>query len=285
MYYDTAYYVLSVSDSYDLISDIDAAGVSSFRVNGLSDDGAYLASDAFINAPNGVLPFYGDDGWDFQPGFSSALSGNKNILETASLTDGLYNYLFFRRADGLGGYSTFNYSWVNVDVAGVLDLAVSDYNAYFATTGGAFALPPEFLSDPNLAVHKMPLPPEAPANIESLDFAPSGVFAGGTLFMGTANGAWEATVDESEGMSVGTASQIPGTASQKIQHIAVSPYDPATHQAFLSDYWLYIRKNSLVYEIPFFAVLPGKPTGMAWDSNYVLYISGTEGLSAVDVGS
>ena len=39
-----------------------------------------------------------------------------------------------------------------------------------------------------------------------------------------------------------------------------------------------------MYEIPFFAVLPGKPTGMSWDSNYVLYISGTEGLTAIDVG-
>ena len=269
-------YVLSVSDSYDL--------ESSFPVNSLSNDGAGLASEAFINSTNGILSFNRSEGWGFDPTFSIDLEGEKNILESADFFDGTYYDFFFRRANGLGGFSTFASSWVNQDVPGVLDLAVSDNNAYFATKSGAFALPPAFLQDltPTLAEHKMPF--SAPADIVSLDFLPSGIFAGGTLYMGTTDGVWEATSTESAGISVGTALQIPGTEGQKIEHIAVSRYNPSVNQAFLSNYWLYIRYYSTVYEIPFFAVLPGKLTGMAWDSSGVLYISGTEGLSAVYVG-
>jgi len=287
LYYDGALftYVLSVISSYDLIADPNGDGVNSFRVNGLADDGAGLASDAFISAPNGVLPFnftaVAVPAWTFQPTFSSTLGGSKDILESADFFDGTYYDFFFRRANGLGGFSTLASSWVNLDVPGVLDLAVSDKNAYFATESGAFALPPGFLTDstPTLAGHKVPF--SAPADVVSLDFSPSSSF----LFMGTTNGVWEAFVDEASGVNVGTATQIPETAGQKIEHIAVSRYNPSVNQAFLSNYWLYIRHYTTVYEIPFFAVLPGKPTGMAWDSSGVLYISGTEGLSSVYVGA
>jgi hypothetical protein len=222
--------------------------------------------------------------WSFQPAFSSALPGSRDILESESFFDGQYNELFFRRANGLGGYSASTSTWVNLDVSGVLDMAASNNNAYFATTSGAFALPPAFLQDstPTLAEHKMPLP-LVPADTVSLCFSTSD----NTLYMGTEDGVYMATVTESVGASpsVNMTSAIPigNTAGQKINYIAVSP-NSTNHQAFLSDYWLYIRKFGTVYEIPFFAVLPGKPTGMSWDSNYVLYISGTEGLSAVNVG-
>jgi len=291
LYYDDVLfqYVLSSDEAYDLVADPNGEGVGSFRINGLSDDGAGLTPDAFISAPSGVLPFYDSDGMRFLPAFSSALGGDKDILESASFLDGADYAFFFRRAGGLGGtrvgqLETGNYgswSWVNLDVPGLLDLAVSDNNAYFAATGGAFALPPAFLTDstPTLAEHRTSF--SAPAPIVSLDFLPSS----STLFMGTTNGVWEAYVDEATGISVGTPSLIPGTEGQRIEHIAVSRYNPSVNQAFLSNYWLYLRYYGSVYEIPFFAVLPGKPTGMAWDSSGVLYISGTEGLSAVWVGA
>jgi hypothetical protein len=291
-------YVLSVINSYDLIADPNSEGVSSFRVNGLSDDRTGLTPDAFISAPNGVLPFYNSEGLRFLPAFSSALGGDKDILESADFLAGADYAFFFRRTGGLGGtyvgqLDTGNYStwsWVNLDVSAVLDLAVSNNNAYFAATSGAFALPPAFLQDstPTLAEHKMPF--SAPADIVSLDFLPSGVFAGGTLFMGTTNGVYETVVTEttalppSISLSPDPATQIPETAGQKIEWVAISRYNPTANQAFLSNYWLFLRKSGFVYEIPFFAVLPGKPTGMAWDSSGVLYISGTEGLSAVYVG-
>jgi hypothetical protein len=53
----------------------------------------------------------------------------------------------------------------------------------------------------------------------------------------------------------------------------------------LSRYWLYIRKYGTLSKMPFFAVLPGRVTAMAWDSSWRLYISGTEGLSLINVGS
>jgi len=296
-FYDSYTYpnVLYVSDSYDLAADPDIEGVSAFRVNGLSDDGANLASDAFISSPNGVLPFYGGDGWGFQPTFSIDLEGDKNILESADFLAGADYAFFFRRAGGLGGTYVDqpdkniygNWSWVNLDVPGVLDLTVSANNAYFATESGAFALPPAFLSDPSLAAYKMPF--LAPAPIMSLDFLPTGGLPGGTLFMGTTNGVYMGTVTEitsPPSISLSAVTQIPETAGQKIEHIAISKYYSNSNQAFLSNYWLYIRKSlTETYEIPFFAVLPGKPTGMSWDSSGVLYISGTEGLSAVYVGS
>lgn len=273
-------------DSYDLSAD------GSFRVNGLSDDRASLASDAFASGSGGVLPFDNSEGWNFHPDFSTQLAGDRNILESASFLDGADYAFFFRRAGGLGGawvgqLDTYNFetwNWVNLDVPGVLDLAVSDNKAYFATSGGAFALPPAFLSNylaPTLAGYRIPLPAGAPTGILSMDYAP---FIN-TLFMGTRNGAWYAEINDSEDVTfIGTPTQISQTAGQSIGFVAVSSYNPTTHQAFLSDYWLYIRKSGMVYEIPFFAVLPGKPTGLAWDSGNVLYISGSEGLSAVYVG-
>ena len=289
MYYDNSINVLYMSASYDLATDS--------RVNGLSDDGAYLASDAFISTPTGVLPFDNSEGFNFQPDFSSTLGGNKDILESADFLAGADYAFFFRRAGGLGGtyvgqldqYNYSTWSWVNLDVPGVLDLAVSNNFAYFATASGAFALPPAFLTDPTLAEHKMPF--SAPADIVSLDFVPTIAFAGGKLYMGTTNGAYEADVTEtttpprSISLSPDPATQIPETAGQKIEWIAISRDWPDANQAFLSNYWLFIRKGVTVYEIPFFAILPGKPTGMAWDSSNVLYISGTEGLSAINVGS
>ena len=241
------------------------------------------------------MPFDNSEGWNFKPAFSSTLGGSKDILESADFLAGADYAFFFRRAGGLGGtyvgqldqYNYSAWSWVNLDVPGVLDLAVSDNNAYFATTSGSFALPPAFLSDPSLAAYKMPF--LAPAPIMSLDFLPTGGLPGGTLFMGTTNGVYMGTVTEitsPPSISLSAVTQIPETAGQKIEHIAISKYYSNSNQAFLSNYWLYIRKSlTETYEIPFFAVLPGKPTGMSWDSSGVLYISGTEGLSAVYVGS
>jgi len=108
------------------------------------------------------------------------------------------------------------------------------------------------------------------------------------LFLGTTNGAWRMDMDESTlAPSSSVASgpiQIAGTEGDRIEMIAINP-NTGSHEAYLSRYYLYIVKSGSVYRIPFFAVLPGRATGMAWDSSGNLYISGTEGMAALYVGS
>jgi len=277
--------VVYLADSYDLADDPDGEGVKSYRVNGLSQ-GNYW--NALMNSNKGIVPFYGGDGWGFDLPFSANLGGNKEIEESDILSISTDLALFFRRADGIGGvYITGGVSqgsWINLDVNGVRDMVVSSNNAYFATEGGAFALPPAFLLDstPTLAEHQMSF--SAPDEILSLGYKPP--TAGPmTLFMGTTNGVWEAPVTSESPVTLGTLTQIPETAGQTIDFIDISSVWTDANQAYLSRYFLYIRKYGTVYKIPFFAVIPGKATGMTWSSDTKLYISGTEGLSVIYVGS
>lgn len=278
-------YVVSLADSYDLAADPAEEGVSSYRVNGLSQ-GNYWS--ALMNSNKGIVPFYGGDGWGFDLPFSSGLGGNKEIEESDILSVSTDLALFFRRADGIGGvYITGGVSqgsWINLDVSGVRDMVVSNNNAYFAAEGGAFALPPAFLLDstPTLAEHQMNF--SAPDEILSLGYQPPTV-GPITLFMGTTNGVWEAQVTNEFPVTLGTLTQIPETAGQTIDFIDISSVWPDANQAYLSRYFLYIRKYGTVYKIPFFAVFPGRVTGMSWSSDTKLYISGTEGLSVLYVGS
>ena len=77
------------------------------------------------------------------------------------------------------------------------------------------------------------------------------------------------------------------TAGDSIERIAISSYNSYA-EAYLSRYYLYIRNwngsSYYVDKMPFFAVVPGRATGLAWDLNGTLYISGTEGLAAIYVG-
>jgi len=285
VYWDGINNAVALADSYDLADDPDGEGVKSYRVNGLSP--GYFSA-ARMNSNNGIVPFYGGDGWNFDTTLSSALGGNKEIEESGVFSVSVDYALFFRRADGIGGVHTqggVQQPWVNLDVSGVRDMVVSNNNAYFATEGGAFALPPAFLLDstPTLAEHQMNF--SAPAEILSLEYLPIGV-AADRLFMGTTNGVWEAQVtSETPTITFGTLTQIPETAGQNIDFIDISSAWPDANQAYLSRYFLYIRKYGTVYKIPFFAVIPGKATGMSWTSDTKLYISGTEGLSVLWVGS
>jgi hypothetical protein len=287
-------------DFYDLAADLDGFGVNSYQVNGLSQ-GTYFGifSSTYLNSSNGISPFYGGDGWSFNIDFSAALGGSKDIQESSSFQISIlgpeyFAYpVFFRRKNGLGGTYVLSsatgnptgWYWVNLDVAGLTDMAVSNYNAYFAAAGGLFALPPAFLQDPNLSVHRIDLP--APFPVQSLGFRPSGVAAGGTLSLGTSNGVWQAVVNESSGVTVTSGpTQVAETAGDAIERIAIhrnSFYGNA--EAYLSRYYLYIRTTYGVDKIPFYAVVPGRATGMAWASDGTLYISGTEGLAAIAVSA
>ena len=277
-------YVVSVADSYDLAADPAEEGVSSYRVMGLSS--GYFSA-ARMNSNNGIVPFYGGDGWNFDTTLSSALGGKKEIEESGVFSVSVEYALFFRRTDGIGGVHTIGgiqQPWINLDVNGVRDMVVSNNNAYFATEGGAFALPPAFLLDstPTLAKYQMNF--SAPDEILSLGYQPPTV-GPITLFMGTTNGVWEAQVTNESPVTLGILTQIPETVGQTINFIDISSVWPDANQAYLSRYFLYIRKSGTVYKIPFFAVAPGRVTGMTWSSDTKLYISGTEGLSVLYVGS
>jgi hypothetical protein len=297
--FDTGYYGGSYSwfldDSYDLALDPDAFGVASYQINGISKGN--FSSDTFLDTNNGILPFNRGEGWYFEPGFSTALS--TGIRQSGSFAVASDYAIFFRRDGGLGGtYVAYDivlgyptpdaWSWVNLDVAGLTDMRLSDYNAYYAANGIAFALPPAFLKDatPTLAEHRIDL--SAPAAVRSLGFRPSGVSPGGTLSLGTTDGVYQLVLNESSGVSVTSGpTQIVETAGDTIERIAISGYNSYA-EAYLSRYYLYIRNwngsSYYVNKMPFFAVYPGRATGAAWDSYGTLYISGTEGLAAIYVG-
>ncbi len=195
-----------IQDSYDLATDPGGQGVSSIRINGLSK--GYLYGNSYIDGNDGILPFWGGEGWSFDRTFTQALGGPRDIQGSGSfaVSGTATDYtVFFRRDGGLGGTYVPSadsgdptlWKWANIDVAGASDLAVSGYNAYFAADGAVFALPPTFLQDttPTLAEHRVDLP--APAPTKSLGFRPLIAAAGGTLTLGTTDGVWQAGVTES----------------------------------------------------------------------------------------
>jgi hypothetical protein len=274
---------IGVNEQYDLAAD-------SLRANGLStgDVGSW---NTWLNTNNGIFPFT-TDGWSFQTDFNSTLLGPRDILQSGTALVGGYYALFFRRTSGLGGSyivgtnrnSPTLWTWVNVDVPGLTDMAMGGSNAFFAASGAGFALPAAFLQDaaPTLAAYRKSF--SAPAPIQAL-----GVRSGApsTVYMGTTDGVWYASMDETT-YEFGVATpldRIVETAGEPIEKIAVSTWATGSdNQAYLSRYWLFIKTWGSLYKIPFFAVFPGKATGIAWDSSHNLYISGTEGLSAVLVG-
>jgi hypothetical protein len=166
------------------------------------------------------------------------------------------------------------------------DLVVSGYNAYYAAEGAAFALPPAFLVDGNLAGRRIDL--SSPAPVLSLGFRPSGGSPGGTLFLGTSNGVYQTFMTESTTSPYASQPpsilQVAETAGDSIELVAINN-SSGYHEAYLSRYYLYLVKSGFVYRIPFFAVFPGRATGAGWDGGWTLYISGTEGLAAIYAGS
>jgi hypothetical protein len=111
-----------------------------------------------------------------------------------------------------------------------------------------------------------------------------------TLYLGTSDGVWQAEVSEATTdpcVIAAAPAQIIETAGDSIEQIAISTYNSYA-EAYLSRYFLYIRNfdgtSTYVERMPFFAAVPGRATGMSWDSMGTLYISGTEGLAAVYVG-
>ena len=106
----------------------------------------------------------------------------------------------------------------------------------------------------------------------------------GTLSLGTTDWVWQAEVDETRrGVTnypaLPRCMKPPGTASSG----SPSPPTTATLRHTFPAITCTSARLTAVDKIPFFAVIPGRATGMAWDSNGTLYISGTEGLAAVDV--
>lgn len=273
----------AIPDSYDL-------AVISRQVNGLSQDNSGLFLDAFMDSNMGIVPFdYYGEGWDFDLSFSSMLEGKKEIEESDLFPSGSDQAIFFRRENGIGGAFVSSdeisspdlWKWVNLDVSGARDMVLGENLAYFATDHSAFILPTSFLTDPTPSISEHRTNFSAPAEILSLGCIPR-VGAPDVLFMGTTNGVWQADVDEAKA-TIGNLTQIPETAGETIEMIEVS--SSGSYQAFLSRYFLYIRNGSYVDKYPFFAILPGKVTGMTWFGDSRLYISGTEGLSVLYISS
>jgi hypothetical protein len=270
-----------IQDSYDLAND---PNLSSHIINSLSRDGSNYFGDALMNTNMGIVPFGNVEGWSFDPSFSSGLAGDRQIAESGDFDLGNDRAVFFRRSDGLGGryIGVTTGSWRNINVDGVTDLTLSNTYAYFAAEGGAFALKWDFLSDPQPSFTDSRTDLSTPAQTLSLGYQTSG----NILYMGTTDGVWAATI-RSEPNDFASLSQIPETAGRAIEMIDISSYYPNLYQAFLSRYSLFIRRNGTIYIYPFFGVLPGKITGIAWsyDFDTRLYISGTEGLSVLYLGS
>jgi hypothetical protein len=286
--FDYTFLPIGTNEQYDLTG----LGMSSLRANGLStgDMGSF---NTWLNTSSGIYPFTNDT-WLFQTDFNSGLSGPKDIIQSGTVPVAQDYALFFRRTNGLGGTyaplgqwnTPLSWTWVNLDLSGVTDMALGNGGAYFAASGEGFALPPAFVQDLNPTVAKHRKDFSAPAPILSLGVR---TFAAGPslLYMGTTDGVWYMSVDETTyefGVATPLA-QIPETAGEPIEQIAISSLmRTSDNQAYLSRYYLFIRWWSSIYKIPFYAVFPGKPTGIAWDPTGVLYVSGTEGLAAVYVG-
>jgi len=257
----------------------------------------------WINSNKGILPYVVTVAPYFDTNFSSAL-GPVSILDSAArnTTVQYQHIVFFRRENGLGGvlilpdFVPTDWTWVNKDYKGITDLIAaygdstySTYNgdAYFASTTGAFRLASDLLTDPDLNKHRTPF--SAPSRVISLGLQDING-DGDQIFMGTENGAWYAspTYDASV---IGVPQFETGTEGHRILMTSVSDYPH--HRAYFSAIYLLIvtmnpsSGSETLSVYPIVAGLPGKMTGMTWQTvttdDYYLYVSGEEGLVRIYV--
>jgi len=242
---------------------------------------------AWLNTNRGIVPF---NDLTFDTDFSSSL-GSVSVLGSAARETSGGSTAWFFRDGGLGGayidldiaWNPASWNWANLESERVYD-CITDFpgNGFFATSGGAFKLPREFLLDSSPSIDENKVQLDTPAKVFSWGLVDQ-FGDGDTLLMGTADGAW--SVQMNDGVFQGAAVREPNTAGHAIRLIAVADYPPV-FKAYLSDSDLFIWNGAAGSwsRFPLCAGLPGKITGMAWLRIVTvpvidyLIVSGEEGL-------
>lgn len=264
-------------------------------VNSLSPGLDAIRADVlYLNTSEGIVTY---DGSSYDDTFSSGL-GAVSVLDAGAYVYGsvaLNTVVYFQRDGGLGGVllDTLPYDWIDVDLSDVitgqpvLDFEIVDDPldcVFFVTKLGAFALATELLDGHtadevfDLAVFFNNIDGTF-YSIRSLGYDPS---AGGTMYLGTDDGAYKGTPAAPPAATFASLSPVPGTAGMAIDKVEVSL--SGAYVAFLSNLNLYVSNGTDMVKIPFHGGLPGRVRRMTWDGN-VLLIAGSTGLVSLNAPS
>jgi hypothetical protein len=281
------------------------ATLSGYTINSLSEgaqwDGEAYVPEPWLNTDHGIVPYragaadltFALEGGDVQVLQSGSLSYAEGPLAG--------QVAVYQRDGGLGGKAFANGSaitgWIDIDLSSFLtgkfiyDFVTGGPYGFFATGLGALRIPKDVIRvgvDPQTVLGESRFftvdSSEPPLPILSL------ALVGTTLYMGTTNGVWKATINTiyPQGSTTALADtpvQIPGTAGQSIKKIAVS----GAAIAFLGTEDLVYSPDGISFNVyPFYsglpADLPGDLTDMCWFDNagtkYIM-ISGMKGVTGL----
>lgn len=290
----------------------------------------------FVDTTKGILPYTtstGSGGFDttFFPPLLDAAGNPVDVLDTVGndtfgIAPSGYAYEFDAYVDpsGFGGdlltpSTTPTYSasaWSSVDLSGgtgndpvykiASDLHTGQGFLYVATKSGAFSATYTLvdpLSNPtgSLSGVRYFSAPNGDA-IRTLGVGPGTTSPTSAiienLFIGTADGAFSATVTEHTTAAVpyatvGSFSPVPGTAGHDIVDISVSSYTGLVSQTPV-ELVAYLTKNGVIAHsqipastsstyYPFYAGFPGTIHSLKWGFG-TLFLAGSKGLAAIHFG-
>jgi hypothetical protein len=276
-----------------------------YTINSLSNAGTGYP---WLNTQKGILPY---DGEGFNQSFAFG-PGIQNVLQSGSQTYGTVaavQVAYYQRDGGVGGtvLSAGNpTTWYDADLSQFLSgTPVLDFvngpgsttgYVYFATKLGAFRIPVSVLGTAataqdvlNAAVFFKVTSGGTELPILSL------AILGTTLYMGTSDGAYSVTLDETnltDPFGGNTPALVGSTAGKAVHRIAALSNGLQNLVAFLTDtsVSVYDSQAASVTDHPFFgglpADLPGDIRGIAWWPAYPtigLIVVGKKGVAVLAV--
>ncbi|HUX21514.1 MAG TPA: hypothetical protein VMW69_09760 [Spirochaetia bacterium] len=278
-------------------------------IESLSNGFIYSATNAlFVNTSlKRIIPYDGISAPD--TGFSANLA--PTISSVTGLTSGAFTVpgttpivvIFYQRDGGLGGAdltatgAPAAADWIDFPTSGivsgqpvysfVMHGGVTNPFAYVATKLGAFRLSETSFqsgstSSDILNVGKtFAAAPDTVIQALAIDDSTSTP----TLYMGTNNGVYTATLQESDANNpIGAATLLSGTLGDSFSRVAINANGDV---AMRSKYNLYIiQKDGTKSTYPFYSGLPGELNSMTWgngSADKTLYVGGANGLAAIAV--
>jgi hypothetical protein len=305
-------YSVTISGSFPTITSVTAAESTTpvpagYSINALS----FGQGDPWLDTDKGILPFHlGSPVTSFASGagIQDVLLSSVQSYGTIAPTD----VAFYQRAGGIGGTilsAGVPTTWYDVDLstflAGtrVLDFVNGDPNGpgyvYFATGHGAFRLAISILGGGATAQQVLD---RAIAQFFGVSNGTAELpitclaLLGTTLYIGTTDGVWTVTIDESNATDPfggNVPARLPGTAGKTIRKAAPLNNGIQQYAAFLTDtgILLWSSVGPTVTDYPFYGGLPcDLPTEirqMSWyfGSVVALVVAGKNGLVVLPVAN
>ncbi len=296
---DTLYYGSTITSFQS--KTLTGYSINSISIGKFLDNTNAIVNEPWLNTTKGIVPFRNDN---FDETFSSKLP--ESIIMSGAVEASENSIVaFYERDSGLGGVyidstnktQPSTWEWLDIDLSDyvsgqpIYDYYNTESYAYFASKLGAFRLSSTLIEEYNNSGNTPNFMDEAKFfsvdnNIQIISL--SGYTSGSTkyLVMGTENGAYIGTLDESSDSVLTNVTLLSRTKNYKINKLIITQNPNNSSQYYIammseSNLFIYDSSNSTVTSYPFYSGLPGELTGFAWwndNGSLKLLITGTEGI-------